>query len=115
MMSTKSTLEDHALTLANKSPLHRFIENPDVVLELCELLCHLSRKKSLLAFGSTCKSVFELAMDVLWRSLNKFIDLLKVIPNLVKVNDQFVRYSISGSDFQVRASKSLDYPGSAFG
>jgi len=104
MMNTDSTPGDHALALVDKSSIHQFVDNPDVVLELCELLCHLDWKKSLLAFGSTCKSLFELAMDILWRSLDELTHLLKVIPNFVLVDDQFVCYSIPGNGFQVRAS-----------
>jgi len=100
MMNTKSTPGDHALTLTDKRS-HRFFEHLDVVLELCELLCHLRWKKSLLAFGSTCKALFKPAMDVLWRSLDNLIDLLKVIPNLVQDDDQFVCYSISDNGFNL--------------
>jgi len=64
MKTTNSTPGNHALTIMKPS-FHRFIENTDVVLELCEFLCHFGWNKSLLAFGSTCKALFEPAMDVL--------------------------------------------------
>jgi len=97
MSNTESTPSDHVLTLVEESP-HRFIDNLDVVLELCELLSNLRWKKSLLAFGSTCKALFEPAMDVLWYRLHDIINLLKVISNFVRVDNHLV-YSISSNCF----------------
>jgi len=82
-----------------KPSFHRFIENTDVVLELCEFLCHFGWNKSLLAFGSTCKALFEPAMDVLWCCLETIVNLLNVIPNFIQVDDHFVCDSISGNVF----------------
>jgi len=93
MTNTGSTPRNHALGLEISS--RRFVENGDLVLELCEILSHFCWKKSLLAFGSTCKALFELAMDILWHSLNDLIDLLKVIPNFVQVDKEFVCHLIS--------------------
>lgn len=103
-MNTKSTPNDHALTLADKSSPYQFVGNLDVVLELCKLLFHLRWKKSLSALGSTCKALFEPAMDVLWRSLDNLVGLLKAIPNFVEAHDKIVCYTISGNGFQVRVS-----------
>ena len=100
MTNTDSTPGRHALTFTKKSPTHQFIETLDVVLELCKHLCHSHWKKSLLAFGSTCRTLFEPAMDVLWCSLEEIIDLLKVIPNFVEDGDHFVCYSTSGMVFK---------------
>ena len=100
MTNTGSTPDRHALTFTKKSPTHQFIETLDVVLELCKHLCHSHWKKSLLAFGSTCRTLFEPAMDVLWCCLDVIVDLLKVIPNFVRVNKHFVCYSISGMAFK---------------
>ena len=101
MTNTESTPGDHALALVDKSSTHQFIDNPDIVLELCKQLYRLRWKKSLLAFGSACTALFELAMDVLWRSLRSLVDLLKVIPNFVQVNGKFVCYSNSGNDSKI--------------
>jgi len=107
--NTKSTPGDCPLTLAGKLSPHLFIENADIVLEICEILCQSRWKKSLLALGSTCKALFEPAMDVLWRSLDELDGLLKLIPNLMQDDEQFVCYSISGNGFQVRTSNHRIY------
>lgn len=102
MMDTESSSGDHALAFVENSSPRRFINHPDVVLELCQLLSHFCWNESLLAFGSTCKALFELAMDVLWRSLDELVDLLRIIPNFVLVDDHFVCYSISGNGFNFK-------------
>ena len=100
MTNTDCTPSDHALGL-EISASRRFVENGDLVLELCEILCHFHWKKSLLAFGSTCQALFELAMDILWHSLYEFVDLLKVIPNFVQIDKEFVCHLIFDNGFQV--------------
>jgi len=102
MQNTDSIPGGHGLILRvdEKSSRHRFIETLDVVLEVCKHLCRSHSKKSLLAFGSTCKALFEPTMDFLWRCLEGIIDLLKVIPGYIEVDRHFVCYSTSGMVFE---------------
>ena len=40
-------------------------------------------------------------MDILWHSLYEFVDLLKVIPNFVQIDKEFVCHLIFDNGFQV--------------
>lgn len=54
-------------------------------------------RKSLYWAALTCKAFTEPALDVLWRSMNSLIPLLKLLPKLFLIEDEYVCFQ--SSDF----------------
>lgn len=62
--------------------MHRCLQTPEIIVNICECLCKLDRKyHDLLAFGLTSRQFISPTLDIIWRKKSRVLfKLIKLMP-----------------------------------
>ncbi|KAG6812432.1 hypothetical protein H0H92_002898 [Tricholoma furcatifolium] len=123
-METDSVFRPMALTTSD-TPSQQVLTNEELLQRIFEEFpfepfdeqMNNVTRSHLLRAALTCKAFVEPALNVLWKSINTFIPLFKLLPSFKIVQDDYVfRGPISDADWQryyyyARKVKEFIYPG----